>query len=57
LDGNLVELKYTGGDRGWKADVPIVRLNSDKLSKLGWNAKFTSWSAMQNALSAMRERL
>lgn len=57
LDRNLVELTYTGGDRGWKADVPIVRLNSDKLSKLGWSAKFTSRSAMQNALSAMRELL
>ena len=23
------ELEYTGGDRGWKGDVPVVRLNTD----------------------------
>lgn len=57
LDAKFVELKYTGGDRGWKADVPVVRLNSDKLSRIGWSAKFTSRSAMQNALTAMREKL
>src|ERR1700751_916769 len=29
-------LDYTGGDRGWKGDVPVVRLNTDKIRDLGW---------------------
>lgn len=57
LDPKFVELKYTGGDRGWKADVPVVRLNSDKLRNLGWEAKFTSRSAMQEALTTMSVKI
>ena len=57
LKSKLVEFRYAGGDRGWKADVPVVRLNSDKLSSLGWSAKYTSRSAMKNALTAMYEKL
>ena len=57
LDPKFVELKYTGGDRGWKADVPVVRLNSNKLSDLGWEAKFTSRSAMQEALTTMSVKI
>lgn len=55
LNPKSVELRYTGGERGWKADVPIVRLNSDKLRALGWDAKYTSRSAMKNALISMKE--
>lgn len=53
LDPKSVELKYSGGDRGWKADVPVVRLNSSKLRNLGWKTQFTSRSAMHDALTVM----
>ena len=55
LNQRSVKLKYTGGDRGWKADVPIVRLSSNKLNSLGWKANFTSREAMKSALTAMYE--
>ena len=55
LNHRSVKLKYTGGDRGWKADVPIVRLSSNKLNSLGWKANFTSREAMKSALTAMYE--
>lgn len=32
-------ISYTGGDRGWKGDVPITILDVDKVSKLGWKPK------------------
>jgi UDP-glucose 4-epimerase len=57
LDHRSVKLKYTGGDRGWRADVPIVRLSSSKLNSLGWKANFTSREAMKNALIAMYKEL
>lgn len=56
LNPKAVELIYTGGNRGWKADVPVVRLNSNKLRNLGWEPKFTSRSAMQDALTKMSKK-
>jgi len=41
-----VELKYTGGKRGWKGDVPKIMLAPAKLGKLGWKAKHGSDEAV-----------
>ena len=49
-----VELTYTGGDRGWKGDVPQVRLPTDKIRALGWQAKHDSRQAV---LRSVREML
>ena len=38
LDPATVEFEYTGGNRGWKGDIPVVRLNADRIRGLGWNA-------------------
>ena len=48
-----VKYQYTGGDRGWKGDVPIVRLNSDKIRKLGWKNHLTSYQAMEKSVVSM----
>lgn len=45
-----VEYKYTGGNRGWKGDVPIVRLNSNKIRTLGWNNQYTTKEAIHNSI-------
>lgn len=55
---NLMNLKdvhynYTGGDRGWKGDVPVVRLNSQKIRALGWTNRYTSAQAMEKAVKTM----
>ncbi len=44
---------YTGGDRGWKADVPVVRINAAKISKVGWAPRYTSLEAISKSLSEM----
>ncbi len=44
---NSVQYKYTGGDRGWKGDVPLVRFNLNKIHKLGWKARYTSSEAVR----------
>ncbi len=54
LDSAKVFYELTGGDRGWKGDVPIVRFNTDKIHKLGWRCKHTSASALQLSMRAMR---
>ncbi|MCB2225982.1 MAG: NAD-dependent epimerase/dehydratase family protein [Desulfarculaceae bacterium] len=48
-----VELKYTGGDRGWKGDVPQVRLVLDKIHALGWYSKMNSAEAITASIRAM----
>lgn len=45
---------FTGGSRGWKGDVPVIRLNSDRIRALGWSSRWTSREAIRSALDAMR---
>ncbi len=51
-----VEYHYTGGDRGWKGDVPIVRLDSRKIRSLGWANRYTSEQAIQMSVRKMYEK-
>ena len=37
-----IKKKYTGGNRGWRGDVPIVRINDSKFRKFGWSNKNSS---------------
>lgn len=48
-----VKLKYTGGKRGWKGDVPIVRFNLDKIHSLGWRPLHTSAEAVRKSIQEM----
>lgn len=48
-----VGYRYTGGDRGWKGDVPIVRLDSQKLRHLGWSNQYTSLQAIRMSVQSM----
>jgi UDP-glucose 4-epimerase len=55
LDPAGVQLDYTGGDRGWKGDVPVVRLNTDRIRSLGWRCRRTSRQALCVSMSTMLE--
>ncbi len=46
-------LQYSGGDRGWKGDVPIVRLNTERIRSLGWNCRLNSHQAVRDSLLAL----
>jgi UDP-glucose 4-epimerase len=48
-----VRLEYTGGDRGWKGDVPVVRLNTGRIRSLGWTCRCTSRQALCVAMTSM----
>jgi UDP-glucose 4-epimerase len=48
-----VNLKYSGGDRGWKGDVPIVRLNTDRIKNLGWTCQKSTKEALKASIMAM----
>jgi UDP-glucose 4-epimerase len=48
-----VEFEYTGGNRGWKGDVPVVRLNTDRIRGLGWSCGASSREALRKSMLAM----
>jgi UDP-glucose 4-epimerase len=49
---NNVSYRYTGGSRGWKGDVPVVRFRSDKLEGRGWKCRYSSKSALAESIDA-----
>ena len=48
-----VDYQYTGGDRGWKGDVPVVRLNTARIQGLGWQCALSSREALRQSMKAM----
>ena len=52
-----VEFKYTGGDRGWLGDVPVVHFNIDKMRELGWQPKYTSDEVVRIATQKILKQL
>lgn len=50
-----VRFEYSGGDRGWKGDVPVVRLNTDRIKSLGWRCSKTTRQAMCVSMTALAE--
>ena len=51
------DFKYTGGARGWKGDVPIVRLDTEKIRSLGWKSSMNSIDAIKKSVSEMKGNL
>jgi UDP-glucose 4-epimerase len=53
LDPKSVKYEYTGGKRGWRGDVPVVRFDVSKIKALGWQARRTSTEAVRDSIRAM----
>jgi UDP-glucose 4-epimerase len=53
LSPEQVDFQYTGGDRGWKGDVPVVRLNTDRIKTTGWRCERSSAEALRQSILAM----
>jgi len=52
-----VDCEYSGGERGWKGDVPVVRLDSAKIKLLGWSSRRSSYQALEAAAQALVQAL
>lgn len=48
-----VEYIFAGGDRGWKGDVPVVRLNSEKIRSKGWGNKYNTAKAIKLSIQSI----
>jgi UDP-glucose 4-epimerase len=53
LSPEQVDFQYTGGDRGWKGDVPVVRLNTERIQLTGWRCQRGSAEALRQSILAM----
>jgi UDP-glucose 4-epimerase len=58
----LLELKdvtyeFTGGSRGWRADVPVYHLDSTRIRRLGWRNTMNSRGAVMAAARVMLDEL
>lgn len=51
-----VEFIYTGGSRGWKGDVPRMRLGIEKMKSLGWKSVYTSERSVRETARALLGR-
>jgi UDP-glucose 4-epimerase len=49
------KFRFTGGDRGWKGDVPVMLLAIDKLKEMGWTPEYNSEKAIQKATRDLLE--
>lgn len=47
-----VEYQYTGGEGGWKGDVPRFKYCIDKIRATGWNAGYTSDEAVRKTIQS-----
>jgi UDP-glucose 4-epimerase len=48
-----VRFEFTGGDRGWKGDVPVVRFDTRKLRSRGWANRRTCAEALTDSIDSM----
>jgi UDP-glucose 4-epimerase len=57
LQRDPVETTYnfSGGDRGWKGDVPVIRLDTDRIRALGWSNAMDTREALRASLVSMLE--
>ncbi|MDB5295146.1 MAG: NAD-dependent dehydratase [Phycisphaerales bacterium] len=48
-----VRYAFSGGTRGWKGDVPVVRFDTSKLRALGWANARTAVEALTDSVDSM----
>lgn len=48
-----VKFKFTGTKRGWPGDIPQVRMDPTKISKIGWKNKLSSDESVRKAIKAL----
>lgn len=53
VDREAVDVRYGTSDRGWKGDVPIVRLSTERIRTLGWTCERTTRDALEASLRSM----
>ena len=48
-------IRYSGGECGWRGDVPLMLLDVSKMKRLGWKAGYSSAEAIERAVGYLLE--
>lgn len=51
------EHHYTGGEKGWKGDVPEMRLSVEKLKQEGWEPEHSSRESVRKTAEELLEKM
>lgn len=55
LSPSSVRYEFTGGNRGWKGDVPVMRLNTQRIRNLGWRNERTCREALKHSMLSLKK--
>ncbi len=47
------DYEYTGGEKGWDGDVPIMRLSIEKLENEGWSPENNSAESVRKTVKEL----
>ena len=50
-----VKYNYTGGNIGWKGDVPKFQYDLTKIHNMGWKAKHTSDESVRDTVKFIKQ--
>lgn len=50
IDRNAIDVQYGDSPRGWRGDVPYVKLDTRRMTALGWRPKLSSNEAVRRAI-------
>jgi len=53
IDLEKCRFEFGETQRGWKGDVPIVRLDTARIRALGWEARYSSKEALRLSIREM----
>lgn len=56
IDRSAIDVQYGEGPRGWKGDVAQVKLDTGKLTALGWTPKLSSADAVRRSIREIVEQ-
>lgn len=56
IDRKSIVVRYGSEPRGWKGDVPQVKLDTSRMTKLGWKPKLSSREAVRRTIREVIEQ-
>jgi UDP-glucose 4-epimerase len=56
IDRGSIDVKYGEGPRGWKGDVPQVKLDTRRMTALGWKPKLSSRESVRRTIAEVVEQ-
>lgn len=51
IDRSKIDVEYGTSPRGWRGDVPQVKLDTKRMTKLGWRPKLSSSEAVRRTIA------